>query len=108
MIDFYNIQFYNQGVNTYTTYEDLFTNSVGYFSATSVQQIIERGISSRKIVLGKPATTSDASNGYVDPVDLGIWSKKAESNFGWNPCFMFWQYIKDPNGTIIQSAITGQ
>lgn len=36
-IDFYNIQFYNQGAGSYTTYSDLFTNSLGFFSATSVQ-----------------------------------------------------------------------
>jgi chitinase len=36
-IDFYNIQFYNQGPNAYTTYSDLFTNSLGYFSGTSVK-----------------------------------------------------------------------
>lgn len=37
MIDFYNIQFYNQGTTSYDTYEKLFKISGGYFPYTSVQ-----------------------------------------------------------------------
>jgi chitinase len=36
-IDFYNVQFYNQGDTTYDSYEKLFLESDGYFSRTSVK-----------------------------------------------------------------------
>lgn len=35
-IDFYNIQFYNQGDTKYNTYETLFETSGSFFSGTSV------------------------------------------------------------------------
>ena len=37
LIDFYNVQFYNQGDTKYNTYEELFIRSSGFFSNTSVQ-----------------------------------------------------------------------
>ncbi len=37
MINFYNIQFYNQGNTEYNTYQGLFTQATGYFSGTSVK-----------------------------------------------------------------------
>ena len=65
-IDFYNVQFYNQGDTGYDTYEGLFTKAGGWFGGTSVQEMIDRGIPVRKIVVGKPATMADVMNtGYV-------------------------------------------
>jgi len=44
-IDFYNIQFYNQGNNTkYDTYSSLFVDSGIYNANSSVFQIIAQGI----------------------------------------------------------------
>ena len=43
-IDFYNIQFYNQGDTTYTTYNELFVDSGSGNANTSVFQIIKQGI----------------------------------------------------------------
>ncbi len=37
LIDFYNIQFYNQGDTKYDTYDTLFIKSGGYFNGTSVK-----------------------------------------------------------------------
>lgn len=36
-IDFYTVQFYNQGDTQYNTYEELFIKATGTFSGTSVQ-----------------------------------------------------------------------
>jgi len=43
-IDFYNVQFYNQGNTTYETYEQLFVDSGSLIPNTSVFQIISQGI----------------------------------------------------------------
>ncbi len=43
-IDFYNVQFYNQGNTKYDTYQTLFEQSGSVFSGTSVQEIINRGV----------------------------------------------------------------
>ena len=67
MIDFYNVQFYNQVDTKYDSYEELFIHATGFFSNTAVNEIIGYGIPSKKIVVGKPATPADASNtGWVE------------------------------------------
>lgn len=101
-IDFYNVQFYNQGNTKYDTYETLFLNSGSYFSGTSVAEIMKRGIPLNKIVVGKPVTQGDAANtGLVDHKDLGKWAKQANADLGWSAGFMYWQYISDKNGSAI-------
>ena len=106
MIDFYNVQFYNQGNTQYNTYTELFTHSTGYFSTTSVQEIINRGIPSEKVVVGKPATSAEAVNtGYVDFTSLGNWGAQAYNSFGWSAGFMVWQLKSDLQGTKIDAAI---
>ena len=92
LIDFYNIQFYNQGETCYTTYDGLFNKSCSNFPQTSVAQISNAGINLNKLVVGKPLLTSDASNGYVDPTVLGQWFVEAQSNLGWNAGVMTWQW----------------
>jgi hypothetical protein len=37
MIDFYTVQFYNQGDTGYDSYSGLFVKAGGWFSGTSVQ-----------------------------------------------------------------------
>lgn len=37
LIDFYNVQFYNQGNTQYNTYTELFETATGFFSGTSVK-----------------------------------------------------------------------
>ena len=49
-IDFYNIQFYNQGDTKYDSYQTLFFESGSFFSGTSVKEIINRGINKNKII----------------------------------------------------------
>jgi hypothetical protein len=72
-IDFYNIQFYNQGNYSYTTYDGIFTldNS---FNASVLQLInastintLYSNIPGNKIVVGKPSNENEVSieNGFV-------------------------------------------
>jgi len=71
-IDFYNVQFYNQGGTTYNSYETLFKKSNGWSAKTSVSEIVAQGVPANKIVVGKPATAADAYNtGIVSTIDLG-------------------------------------
>mgnify|MGYP001323148856 CR=1 FL=1 len=105
LIDFYNVQFYNQGDTQYNTYTELFVKATGTFSGTSVSEIINRGIPSNKIVVGKPATQGDASNtGLVSASDLGNWCTQAFTQFGWYAGVFFWQFRSDMNGALIKSA----
>ena len=78
MIDFYNVQFYNQGNTQYNSYNELFISSSGFFSGTAVKQIIAKGVPSNKIVVGKPAAQADVMNtGYVSASELGTWTARA-------------------------------
>ena len=105
MINFYNIQFYNQGDSKYDSYEELFIASTGYFNGTSVKEIISKKVSSKKIVVGKPVTQGDASNtGFVPASDLGSWTTKGYTDLKWYGGVMYWQYVSDNGGNAIQSA----
>lgn len=76
MIDWYNVQFYNQGDTEYKNYTTLFIHSEGSkFNHTAVFDLQSSGIPNEMIVLGKPATPGDATNtGYVNASDLGAWA----------------------------------
>lgn len=68
--------------------------------------MIQKGVKSEKIVVGKPATTADAGGGYMNISDIG---KAAADNYrfnGWKAGIMFWQYSSDANGTLMSQAIT--
>jgi len=91
LIDWYNIQFYNQGASEYTTCTGLLTASSSAWPQSSVFQIAASGVPLSKIVIGKPATTSDASNGFMSTSTLATCLQQAK-NQGWNGGAMVWQY----------------
>jgi chitinase len=98
LIDFYNIQFYNQGTSTYDTYETLFRTSNGWASRTAVKELISKGIPANKIIVGKPVTPSDADNtGYISLSQFSQILRTATAD-GWNSGFMGWQYTSDSDG----------
>lgn len=77
----------------------MFIKATGVFSGTSVKEIIDRGVPSKKVVVGKPATRPDVVNtGYVSPNDLGAWSARFYREYKWRPSIMFWQFKNDPKG----------
>ena len=61
LIDWYNIQFYNQGDSSYDTYDTLFVESNGFFTGSSVSEMVANGVEKEKIVVGKPVTQADAA-----------------------------------------------
>lgn len=102
MIDWYNVQFYNrefvasivtnllisapEGFTEYVTCPSLLSASSETWPNTAVFQIAASGVPLSKIVIGKPAILTDASNGYMDPVTMASclshakdqnWSKRA-------------------------------
>jgi len=91
LIDWYNIQFYNQGSTEYTTANGLLTESSSTWPQSALFQIAANGVDLNKIVIGKPATASDASNGYMDPSTLATCLQQAQSQ-GWSAGAMVWQY----------------
>eukprot|EP01103_Thecamoeba_quadrilineata_P003252 TRINITY_DN13049_c0_g1_i1.p1 TRINITY_DN13049_c0_g1~~TRINITY_DN13049_c0_g1_i1.p1 ORF type:complete len:340 (+),score=64.76 TRINITY_DN13049_c0_g1_i1:44-1021(+) len=88
-VDFFNLQFYNQGASCYEDYNGIFTSSCSNFPGTSVQQINSYGIPMNVILIGKPVLVTDASNGYVPPATLGQYLQQA-SSIGWSSGVMGW------------------
>jgi hypothetical protein len=100
-IDWYNTQFYNQGSSSYDTCTLLLTQSGGAFPGTSLFEIINTGVSSSKLLIGKPATAAGATNtGYMDPSALAACLQQASAQ-GWDAGVMLWQYTLDTSGSII-------
>lgn len=91
LIDWYNVQFYNQGTSEYTTCSGLLTKSSSTWPKTSVFQIAAAGVSLDKVVIGKPATKGDASNGYMNTTLLAQCVDTAYQQ-GWDAGVMVWEY----------------
>ncbi|KAF8735396.1 hypothetical protein AX14_002147 [Amanita brunnescens Koide BX004] len=91
LIDWYNVQFYNQGFTEYITCHELLTASSETWPNTAVFQIAASGVSMSKIVIGKPATVADASNGYMDPMTMASCLSQAKDQ-KWAGGVMTWQY----------------
>jgi len=100
LIDFYNIQYYNQGTSQYLTYETLFQKSDGWATGTAVLEIAQSGVDLKKIVIGKPVTTADVTNtGYVQVDTLAQYLSQAVSQTPWMSGVTGWQFSSDKDGT---------
>lgn len=106
-ISWFNVQFYNQGGQCYTSYASLFLaansqESCPTFPGTSVSEIAAYGVPLNKIVctlsflrcihelfiyfiqvVGKYLLTSDASNGFVSASALAGYFLQAYQSLGW-------------------------
>lgn len=109
LIDFYIIQFYNQGDSRYDTYDELFVHASGKaFNGTALTEIANRGIPLKKLVVCKPITSADATNtGWMSATDLGAAVVKAYNEFGWYAGVAHWQYSSDYSGNALRSAAGG-
>eukprot|EP01083_Nonionella_stella_P057985 151991_1 len=118
-IDWYNVQFYNQGSTTYDTYTTLFVAANGWSSNSAVYQMINgdapEGVSipAEKIVVGK--NTYVAGSPFVDGETLkDIFNEalSASSPYpSWNTGFMTWHFYGElyptaPAQNVIDSVIT--
>ncbi|KAG1734932.1 glycoside hydrolase family 18 protein [Suillus paluster] len=91
MIDWYNVQYYNQGTTEYTTCDGLLYTSSSTWPESALFQIANSGVSLDKLVIGKPATSAQASNGYMDPTLLASCVSEAYGA-GWDAGVMVWEY----------------
>lgn len=90
-IDWYNIQFYNQGASEYTTCTGLLTSSSSAWPKTSIFEIAAAGVPLNKLVIGKPGDSSAASNGFMDQATLADCVGQALAK-GWNAGVMAWEF----------------
>lgn len=70
IIDYYNIQYYNQGnweYQSYENYSSLFDEQYNAIkNPTSTQSILKQGVPAHKLIIGKPITPADVNNtGYI-------------------------------------------
>ncbi|KAH9852022.1 glycoside hydrolase family 18 protein [Lenzites betulinus] len=91
LIDWYNVQFYNQGSTEYTTCAGLLTTSTSMYPKSALFQIIASGVPASKLVIGKPANSGDASTGYIAPATLAGCVSQAKSQ-GWNAGVSTWEF----------------
>ncbi|KAF8346881.1 glycoside hydrolase family 18 protein [Amanita rubescens] len=91
LIDWYNVQFYNQGSAEYTTCSGLLTQSSSVHPNSALFQISANGIPLSKLVIGKPATSQLTYSGYMDTSTLASCLEQAK-NQGWDGGVMVWEY----------------
>ncbi|KAL0576275.1 hypothetical protein V5O48_005719 [Marasmius crinis-equi] len=90
LIDWYNVQFYNQGTSEYTTCDGLLTKSSATWPHSSLFEIAAN-VPLNKLVIGKPATQGDASNGFMSTSLLASCLQQAKSK-GWSAGAMVWEF----------------
>ncbi|KAM0752715.1 glycoside hydrolase [Meredithblackwellia eburnea MCA 4105] len=106
-IDFYQIQFYNQDgtvngakVSEYTSCDSLLTKSQ-VFAETSLYEIAANGVDINKLLIGKPSTAADATNGgFMTPADLAPCVSQAKKDKNWNAGLMLWEYGDQPDNYV--------
>ena len=72
-----------EGTNEYTTCSGLLTSSSSTWPNTALFQIAASGVPESKLVIGKPANTADATNGYISTSTLAGCVEQAK-NQGWS------------------------
>jgi len=95
LIDWYNLQYYNQGTGVYEDYNDCFV-ACKAFPGTAVLEL--KGLRS-KVAVGKPVTHADANNGWVSASDFAGWLQRANREGGWCGGAMYWQAPSDSDGS---------
>nr|VWO94730.1 Lmo1883 protein [Ganoderma boninense] len=100
LIDWYNVQYYNQSPSP--GYEDCNT-LLRDAGGSSVFEIRASGIPAEKIVIGKPGDVQDTTNGgFMEPTALGSCVAQAVAG-GWQGGVMVYQYPRG-NATWLSEA----
>ena len=66
-VNWFNVQFYNQGETCYLSYKTLFTASDTWqcIAGTAVSELVRAGLPLSRLVVGKPISEDAAGGGYV-------------------------------------------
>lgn len=100
MIDFYNIQFYNQAGDYANCTTLITTSSSPPFPGTALLQIIASGVDQQKAVLGKPADAADAHPvDYMTAADLAVCVAQAKAK-SWSAGLMLWEWPGQESGFV--------
>ncbi|KAI0334540.1 chitinase [Cubamyces sp. BRFM 1775] len=108
MIDWYNVQFYNQ--HLYNDCDGLINTAGSPFLGSALLEIPSNGFELNKLVIGKPGAPQNANNGdgFIDPTTLGTCIDQAAAK-GWNAGIMAFEFpgadvnwIKAAKGTTFQ------
>ncbi|KAG9312391.1 glycoside hydrolase family 18 protein [Chiua virens] len=91
-----------KGASEYTSCQGLLHASSSTWPQSAVFEIAANGVDLDKIVIGKPGTTSDASNGYMSASTLAACVSQAHGS-GWHAGVMVWEY-PDVGGAWIKSV----
>ncbi|KAK0445760.1 glycoside hydrolase [Armillaria borealis] len=92
LIDWYNIQVpLTEGSTEYADCDGLLATSSNTWPETAMFEIANNGVDLSKLVIGKPATASDATNGYMNASMLATCLETAKKS-GWAGGAMAWQY----------------
>ncbi|GJE89101.1 glycoside hydrolase family 18 protein [Phanerochaete sordida] len=103
LIDWYNVQFHNQGPGEYETCDGLLTESSVVWPQTALFQIAASGVPLNKLVIGKPASPVDVlSGGYMSPATLAHCVALAK-NQGWDGGVVAFEY-PDANAAWIKAV----
>jgi chitinase len=93
-IDFYNVQFYNQGGDEGCS-----------GSLARLNQIISSGVPADKVVFGKPLTSVDGSSGWMSGSEIYQCLKNKPA--GWTTQVMFWQFHEGVAASTLATITTG-
>ncbi|KAI0675175.1 glycoside hydrolase [Trametes maxima] len=106
LVDWYNVQFYNQGAGVYTTCDGLLTTAGGDWPGSALFEIADAGVPLAKLVIGKYAAPGGGASGFMEPQALGACVAQAAAR-GWHAGIMLWEYpdatsewIKSARGTV--------
>eukprot|EP01097_Dermamoeba_algensis_P006520 TRINITY_DN4084_c0_g1_i1.p1 TRINITY_DN4084_c0_g1~~TRINITY_DN4084_c0_g1_i1.p1 ORF type:complete len:338 (-),score=82.88 TRINITY_DN4084_c0_g1_i1:336-1349(-) len=94
-IDFFNIQFYNQGASTpYDTFQTLFLNSGSSLPQSSLMEIAKAGnIPLSKLVVGKYICPGCGGSGFVPTDSLAQLLAQAVQQLQWKAGAMGWMWM---------------
>ncbi|KAL1943057.1 hypothetical protein VTO73DRAFT_4728 [Trametes versicolor] len=92
LIDWYNVQFYNQGTTEYTTCDNLLNTAGGDWPGSALFEIAAAGVDLNKLVIGKPGNNAgDADSGFIAPATLAGCVAQAKAK-GWDAGVMSWEF----------------
>lgn len=86
----FNITYFVEGSTEYTTCAGLLTASSSQWPQSALFQIAASGVPLNKLVIGKPGTSGDASNGFMSTSLLASCVSQAKAQ-GWNAGVMVWE-----------------